>query len=98
MKPERLLAIALACSALLSSLTCRADALDRIDDALDFASGDVHAKLELFADVTVYAPDAPPPTLLFSDDDIFVAPRLAAFLDATLGTHVGFHAQARADR
>ena len=50
------------------------------------------------ADVTAYAPDAPPPTLLFSDGDLFVAPRLAAFLDAAWGAHVAFHAQARADR
>jgi len=97
---RRRLAIgAIGCAA-LGSLSARGDALERLDDALDFRTTDgaARATVSLFADVTTYVPDAPPPTLLFSDDDVFLAPRLSALLDANIGAHVAFRAQANVDR
>jgi hypothetical protein len=62
------------------------------------ADGTPRATLTGTADLTVYAPDAPAPTLLFSDDDAFVAPRLTLFFDARPLARLRVHVQARVDR
>jgi hypothetical protein len=53
---------------------------------------------ELILDATVYAPDQPPPALIYSEDDLFLVPRASLFVDAALGEHVALHGQVRADR
>ena len=78
----------------------RQDVLDDIDRKLTFASHDgaVVADLSLMSDVTLYAQDKPAQGLLFSDNDVYVAPRIAAFLDVGYDEWLVLHAQAAADR
>ena len=74
--------------------------LDTLQDKLVYTSaeGKVQADLSIMADLTVFAADAPAQGLLFTDSDIFLAPRLSAFLDMQLGERVILHGQMRADR
>jgi hypothetical protein len=74
--------------------------LDAWDEALTYVSqdGKVQTDLSVVTDLTVYAPEEPTGGLLFTDDDVFVAPRLSAFLDMQLGDRWILHAQMRADR
>lgn len=83
------------------ALECRAQrSLDALGERLTFISADgaAWARLSSMNDLTVYAPDAPAPGLLFSDDSVFVAPRLSMSLDAGMGERVLAHAQLRVDR
>ena len=76
------------------------DVLDDIDRKLTYASNDGAwvADLSLMSDVTFYAQDKPAQGLLFSDNDEYVAPRVAAFLDVGYDEWLVLHAQAAADR
>ncbi len=79
---------------------CAQDVLDDIDRKLTVASRDgaMVADLSLMSDVTFYAQDKPAQGLLFSDNDEYVAPRIAAFLDVGYDEWLVLHAQAAADR
>jgi len=70
--------VALLCYAASASAQ---DVLDDIDRKLTYASNDGAwvADLSLMSDVTFYAQDKPAQGLLFSDNDAYVAPRIAAF-------------------
>jgi hypothetical protein len=76
------------------------DVLDDIDRKLAYASSDGAwvVDLSLMSDVTFYAQDAPAQGLLFSDNDEYVAPRVAAFLDVGYHEWLVLHAQVAADR
>jgi hypothetical protein len=88
------------------SIECRAQrSLDALGEKLTFVSADgaKWARLSSTQELTVYAPEADPPAthapgLLFSDNSLFVAPRLSLSLDAGIGEHLLAHAQLRADR
>lgn len=80
---------------------CRAQhVLDTLGERLTFVSaeGTAWAKLSSMSDLTVYAPDTPAPGLLFSDESVFVAPRLSFSVDAGMGGALLAHARLRIDR
>jgi hypothetical protein len=62
------------------------------------AAGDPLATISPVADVGIYAPQAPTPTLVFSDAATFLAPRLSLILDVQAHDRVRLHGQLRADR
>jgi len=74
--------------------------LDALDEKLTYTSADgtVKADLAFVGDVTLFAAEQPPQGLLFTTSDVFVAPRLSAFLDVQFGDRVLLHGQIRADR
>ena len=74
--------------------------LDAWDEKLVYTSaeGKVQADLSVMADLTLFAAEPPSQGLLFTDGDVFLAPRLSAFLDVQLGERVILHGQMRADR
>ena len=100
----------LAMVALLVTLAVAAEArasregvdavLDRVGEALVFTSpgGTLQATVSGLVDVEAYWIDGSPPGLVFSDDEIFIQPRLTVFLDAQIGRRVSAFVQARADR
>ncbi len=93
------LAVALALLLALSHAQAQAF-LDAVDDALSIsnADGTLHADLSFLADAELYVPQVPAPGMLFSDDDSFVSPRLAIFLDIGATEYFQFHTQMRVDR
>ena len=76
-----------------------ADVFDDLDRKLTFATDDGHivTDLSLMADATLYVQDAPAQGLLFTDNDALVAPRIAMFLDSSIGERVLVHVQLDAD-
>ena len=75
--------------------------LDDVDDALSLSNhdGSWRADLSFLADLDLFVPEAAPQgTLGLINDDAFLQPRLSAFFDAQLGSHVSAHAQMRVDR
>ena len=84
----------------LVAATAAADPLDDIPQKLTFSNpdGSVVANVSMLADATLYAQDKPAQGLLFSDNDAYFAPRVAAFVDLGLGDRVLVHAQFDADR
>src|SRR5262245_8175156 len=62
------------------------------------ANGSVVANLSMIADTTLYAQDAPAQGLLFSDNDVYFAPRVATFAEVGFGDRLLLHAQLTADR
>lgn len=74
--------------------------LDALAEKLVYTSaeGDVRAGLSVIADLTLFAAEPPAPGLLFTNSDLFLAPRLSVFLDVRLGDRVILHGQMRADR
>ena len=56
------------------------------------------ADISFVVDAAFYAPDAPAPGLVFSDDDVTFAPRLSMFVDAPLGSRATVRALARANK
>ncbi len=87
-------AILVACAAI-----AHAD-LDDVAQALTIsnAAGSIVGKFAVIANTDLYAQDAPAQGLLFSDNDVYVAPRVATFLDLGFGDRVLLHAQLAADR
>ena len=77
-----------------------ADPLDDVAQDLTFstADGGVVANVSMLVDSTWYAQDKPAQGLLFSDNDVYVAPRVATFVDVGFGDRVLAHAQFDADR
>ena len=102
MKTARTIAAAALVAVLLgyAGAASAQDVLDDIDRKLTYASNDGAwvVDLSLMSDVTFYAQDAPAQGLLFSDNDGYVAPRVAAFLDLGYDEWLVVHAQAAADR
>ena len=102
MKTARTIAAAALVAVLLgyAGAASAQDVLDDIDRKLTYASNDGAwvVDLSLMSDVTLYAQDAPAQGLLFSDNDGYVAPRVAAFLDLGYDEWLVVHAQAAADR
>lgn len=78
----------------------QAATLDALGRQLTFttADGSRWARLSGMTDLTLLAAEQPPPGLLFSDDDVIVAPRLSLSADAGLGERLSGHVQARIDR
>ncbi len=76
------------------------DFLDRVDEALTVSGfhDQARARLSGTLDLEAYHFDFSAPGLIFTDHDSLFNPRLTLFLDAQLGSHVYFFAQARADR
>jgi hypothetical protein len=76
------------------------DFLDRLGERLTITgfNESVRARLRGTLDVEGYYVDGPAPNLIFIDDGFLWNPRLTLFLDAQLGGHVYFFAQARLDR
>jgi hypothetical protein len=74
--------------------------LDRVDEALSVQSrnGWFGADLGGLLDLETYYIDGHPPGLIFSDDDLFLNPRLSLHLDAQFGSHLYAFVQARVDR
>ena len=94
-------------SALLCALALLAPALrasdeffDRLDAALTTSAlaGAFRARVSGTLDLEAYRLPTPAPALIDTTRDTFLNPRLALFLDAQLGPHAYFFAQARADR
>ncbi len=84
----------------VSAATPAQEALDRLDEALFIESADGNFRTDLSGlwDVEAYYIDQRPPAILVSDDDVLFNPRLALFLDTTLGRHFYSLVQARIDR
>ena len=90
-----------AAAGLFALSSAHADlSLDSLDDALSISNADhtLHADLSFLADLELYVPETPSPGLLFSNDDAFVNPRLAVFLDIGATKYFQLHAQMRVDR
>ena len=76
------------------------DFLDALGEKLAYTSddGQVQAVLSVIADLTLFAAERPAQGLLVTSGDLFLAPRMSAFLDVQLGKRVLMHGQMRADR
>lgn len=76
------------------------DFLDRLGETLTASSFDnqVRAQLRGTLDFEIYHLDGPGPSLLYTDDDVLLNPRLSLFLDAQIGPPVYVFVQARVDR
>lgn len=74
--------------------------LDQLASQLSYVSesNDTWAQLSSMNALTVYVPEDPAPGLLFTDDTVFLAPRLSLAVDAGIGQRFLVHALARADR
>ncbi len=86
-----------ACSACAFNID---DTLDRLDDTLTMSAfqDDLRARLSGTFDLEFYNFQQPAPGLIDSSNDNLFNPRLTLFLDAQLGEHGYFFAQARVDR
>lgn len=73
---------------------------DRLEEKLTLATPDdaVRARVRGLLDLEEYAWSGAPPGLIDADQHTAFQPRLTLFLDAQLGSHLYFFAQARADR
>ncbi len=87
----------LACSACAFNID---DTLDRLDNTLTMSAfqDDLRARLSGTFDLEFYNFRQPAPGLIDSSTDNLFNPRLTLFLDAQLGDHGYFFAQARVDR
>lgn len=76
------------------------DYFDRLDETLTINAfdGRVRAQLRGLLDFELYHLDGPVPSLLYTDDDWLLNPRLSLFFDAQVGPYVYVFAQARVDR
>jgi hypothetical protein len=97
---KRVCAILVLASVATTSLRAGDEVFDRIDDALTWSDprGTWRARLSGTFDLEGYALPSPVPALIDTDSHYLFNPRLAAFLDAQLGSQVYLFAQARADR
>lgn len=94
---SRLVALLIA----LSSVELRAqEFLDRIGEALSITAFDDNVRVRLSGtlDLEYYHFEQPAPGLIYASGSSLFNPRLALFLDAQIGAHVYFFAQARLDR
>ncbi|HEX7036322.1 MAG TPA: hypothetical protein VF210_11135 [Pseudomonadales bacterium] len=93
---QRLLLIAGCASA--GSVTAQGP-LDELGPRLAFGSAPgPWAQLSVTSEVTVYGFDEPPPGLVFTGEEPFVAPRIGLTADAGVGERTRLHALVRADR
>lgn len=76
------------------------DFLDRLGETLTITAFDdrVRAQLRGTLDFEIYHLDGPAPSLIFTNNDSLLNPRLSLFLDAQLGPQVYVFVQGRADR
>ena len=76
------------------------DFLDRLGETLTITAFDdrVRAQLRGTLDFEIYHLDGPAPSLIFTNNDFLLNPRLSLFLDAQLGPQVYVFAQGRVDR
>ena len=76
------------------------DFLDRLDETLRVSAFDDRVRVQLRGtlDFEVYHLDGPAPSLIYTNDDFLLNPRLSLFLDAQVGSQVYVFAQARVDR
>ncbi len=97
MKLLRGLAFFLACTAYATGSD---DFLEQLDTALTIAAFHDNLRLRLSGtiDLEGYHLQQPAPGLIDSKIDNLFNPRLTLFLDAQMGSHVYFFAQARLDR
>ena len=73
---------------------------DRVDEALTLNAfdGQVRAQLRGTLDFETYYLDGPTPSLIYTNDNWLLNPRLSLFVDAQIGSHVYFFGQMRVDR
>jgi hypothetical protein len=73
------------------------EVLDRLGETLTITALDdrLRARLRGTLDFEIYYLDGPAPSLIFTDDNFLLNPRLSLYLDAQLGTQVYVFAQAR---
>lgn len=90
----------LACLLLRATAADWDDRLDRLGDALHWASdnGEARAHLRGTLDLEGYFYEDPAPALIHSDQNALFNPRLTTYLDLQLGSHLYAFAQARLDR
>ena len=81
-------------SVVATSVTAAVFALCMHEAAADAVSAD----FSLLGDMTLYAPEAPAQGMLFSNNDVFVAPAILLFGDVKFGDRVALHALLDADR
>jgi hypothetical protein len=76
------------------------DFLDRLGETLTINAfeGQFRAQLRGTLDFEFYHLDGPAPSLIYTNDDILLNPRLTLFLDSQIGPAVYVFAQARVDR
>ena len=76
------------------------DFLDRVDDALTFATDHdrIRARISGSLDLEEYYFQRPAPTLIYTDKSTFLNPRVTLFLDAQLGPQIYLFAQSRLDQ
>ena len=86
--------------AFLSRALAIDDFLDRLSETLTISASDdrVRAQLRGTLDFEIYHLDGPGPSLLFTNNDVLLNPRLSLFLDAQLGPPVYVFVQGRVDR
>ena len=74
--------------------------LDRLGETLTITALDdrLRARLRGTLDFEIYYLDGPAPSLIFTDDNFLLNPRLSVYLDAQLGTQIYVFAQTRVDR
>jgi hypothetical protein len=74
--------------------------LDRLGETLTITALDdrLRARLRGTLDFEFYYLNGPAPSLIFTDDNFLLNPRLSVYLDAQLGTQIYVFAQTRVDR
>jgi hypothetical protein len=82
------------------AIDVQASTLAELSQRLTLVSADQNAwaRVSVAGELGVYVPDEPPIGLLFADDSLFVAPRVALALDAGTGARLRGHLALRADR
>jgi hypothetical protein len=85
---------------LILAAHARADLLDQLTQTLSIRDSKNRFQLQLsgLLDFEGYFIDQRPPALINTDDKVLFNPRVSLFVDAQLGTHFYFFAQARLDR
>lgn len=76
------------------------DFLDRVDEVLRLNAfdGNVRAQLRGTLDFETYHLDGPTPSLIYTNSDWLLNPRLSLFLDAQIGSKVYLFTEVRVDR
>ena len=82
------------------AVPARADFFEKVHDTLSLNDSQdrFHFQLSGLVDLETYFIDQPAPSLLFTEQNFLLNPRLRLFLDAQIGSRVYLFAQTRVDR
>jgi hypothetical protein len=99
MRPFRAIVVVAIVSCAITEARAQ-DFLDRVDEALTFATlnGNVRARVSGTLDLEAYSFSGPAPGLILTTSDALFNPRLSLFVDAQVGPAIYVFTQARVDR